>query len=281
MNALYPRDTTEWRPRFHTQRSLVLVVIVFGNWFERIPVSATTTERVLLKLSGESMASPEQDGGLGIHAGSLERTAQLIRSAIATGAQLAVVPGGGNIVRGGTLAKRGDIGRVTADRMGMLGTMINALAIEDCLRSIGVPAHALSALPAPPALQPFSQDRAEAVLESGAVLILAAGTGHPYFTTDTGSTLRAAELNCSRILKATKVDGVYNADPAKDPSATRYSTLSIDQCIDDRLEVMDLTALTMCRDHRIGLSIFNFREEDSVRRVLEGDTSIATTVTAD
>lgn len=242
-------------------------------------MSDKTPNRVLLKLSGESMADPATDGGLGIQSQALQRTAELIRSATTTGAQLAVVPGGGNIVRGGSLAQQGDIARVTADRMGMLGTMINALALEDALKSEGLDTIAMSALPAPPALKQFSQHEAESALNRGAVLILAAGTGHPFFTTDTGSTLRAAELNCSRILKATKVDGVYSADPAKDTNAKRYQTLSIDQCIDDRLKVMDLTALTMCKEHSIELSVFNFRVEDSIKRVLERDNSIATTVT--
>ena len=244
-------------------------------------MGSTGRERVLLKLSGESMGDPEVDGGLGVRADSLARTAKLIASGVATGVAIVIVPGGGNIVRGGTLAERGDVSRVTADQMGMLGTMINGLALRDALESLGVEAVVMSAMAAPPALPAFSHRQAGEALDRGAVVILTAGTGHPYFATDTGAALRAAERGGPRVLKATKVAGVSSADPSKRPDAERYETLSIERCIDYRLAVMDLTALTMCRDHGIDLAVFNFREEDSVRRVIEGDTSIATSVRAD
>jgi len=229
---------------------------------------ATSVGRVLLKLSGEAFCAP---GGFGIEPPELAVIAGEIRDAASVGAQVAVVVGGGNIIRGATLAKSGDIHQATADYMGMLGTVMNAVALREKLVHIGVDSRVQSAIDIRAVAEPFIRNRAIRHLEKGRVVILAAGTGNPFFTTDTCAALRATELECDLLLKATKVDGVYTADPQKDPSATRYDTLTYREALSNELGVMDQTALAMCRERGINLRVFDFKKPGNIRRVIEGE----------
>ena len=234
-------------------------------------------KRVLLKLSGEAFCSP---GGFGIETRELGVIANEIKDAAGLGVQIAVVVGGGNIIRGATLAKSGDIHAATADYMGMLGTVMNAVALRERLNQIGVDTRVQSAIEIRALAEPFIRNRAIRHLEKGRVVILAAGTGSPFFTTDTCAALRATELECDQLLKATKVDGVYTADPNKDPSATRYEALTYHEALDKELAVMDLTALAMCSERGIPLRVFDFKKPGNIRRVVEGEP-IGTLVTRD
>ena len=236
-----------------------------------------TLRRVLLKLSGEAFCAP---GGFGIEPDELAVIAQEIKQAAQVGAQVAVVVGGGNIIRGATLAKSGDIHPATADYMGMLGTVMNAVALREKLIQLGVDSRVQSAIEIKALAEPFIRNRAIRHLEKGRVVILAAGTGSPFFTTDTCAALRATELECDQLLKATKVDGVYTADPHKDPSATRYDTLTYHEALEKELAVMDLTALAMCSQRGIPLRVFDFKKPGNIRRVVEGEP-IGTLVTKD
>jgi len=233
--------------------------------------------RVLLKLSGEAFT---KKGSFGISAQELATIAHEVKDAAGAGAQVAVVVGGGNIIRGAELAASGDIQQSTADYMGMLGTVINALALKEKLETLGVDSRVMSALDIRSVAEPFIRGRAIRHLEKGRVVILAAGTGNPFFTTDTCASLRATELNCDLLLKATKVDGVYDADPNTHPDATRFETLSFREAIERRLRVMDQTALTMCEERRIPVLVFDFKVKGNIRRVIEGDP-IGTLLTAD
>lgn len=224
--------------------------------------------RVLLKLSGEAFCAP---GGFGISTEELGSIANEVKSAAETGTQIAVVVGGGNIIRGAELAKSGDIQQATADYMGMLGTVMNAVALKEKLDSIGIDSRVMSALDIRAVAEPFIRGRAIRHLEKGRVVILAAGTGNPFFTTDTCASLRATELDCDILLKATKVDGVYTADPHKDPTATRYESLTFEEALDKRLGVMDMTALTMCQERKIPLLVFDFKIPGNIRKVIEGE----------
>lgn len=223
--------------------------------------------RVLLKLSGEAFCRP---GGFGIDPAELDVIAGEVRDAAGTGAQLAVVVGGGNIVRGARLAQAGHIHQATADYMGMLGTVINALALKEKLVTLGVPSRVMSALEVRSVAEPFIRGRALRHLEKGRVVILAAGTGNPFFSTDTCAALRATELECQVLMKATKVDGVYTADPVKDPAAKRFDRLTFAEAIRRDLQVMDMTALTMCRERNIPVLVFDFKKRGNIRRVIEG-----------
>jgi len=224
--------------------------------------------RVLLKLSGEAFCAPS---GFGISTNELGSIANEVKSAAQTGTQIAVVVGGGNIIRGAELAQSGDIQQATADYMGMLGTVMNAVALKEKLDSIGIDSRVMSALDIRAVAEPFIRGRAIRHLEKGRVVILAAGTGNPFFTTDTCASLRATELDCDILLKATKVDGVYTADPHKDPTATRYESLTFEEALDKRLGVMDMTALTMCQERNIPLLVFDFKIPGNIRRVIEGE----------
>jgi len=237
-------------------------------------VSETKPKRILLKLSGEAFCKP---GIGGIDPAELELIASEIADARAKGAQIAVVVGGGNFVRGAELAERGDIVRATADYMGMLGTIINALALKDKLESMGTPARVCSALEIRSVAEPFIRGRAIRHLEKGRVVVLGAGTGNPFFTTDTCASLRATELGCSALLKATKVDGIYTADPKKDPSATRYESLTFDEALEKRLGVLDTAAFAMCEEHNIPIVVFEFKKRGNIARVVAGE-NIGTTV---
>lgn len=231
--------------------------------------------RVLLKLSGEAFCTP---GGHGIEAKELALIAGEIADARANDAQIAIVVGGGNFVRGATLADAGDIDRATADYMGMLGTIMNALALKDKLETIGVPARVMSALDIRAVAEPFIRGRAIRHLEKGRVVVLAAGTGNPFFTTDTCAALRATELGCSALLKATKVDGIYTADPQTDPTAERYESLTFAEALEKRLQVMDTAAFAMCEDNGIPVVVFDFKKPGNIARVVTGEP-IGTRVT--
>lgn len=224
--------------------------------------------RILLKLSGEAFCTP---GGFGIDPAELETIAKEVLDAAATGVELAVVVGGGNIIRGAQLAEAGHIQRATADYMGMLGTVINALALKEKLRDLGIDSRVMSAIEIRAVAESFIRGRALRHMEKGRVVILAAGTGNPFFSTDTCAALRATELECDIILKATKVDGVYTADPRKDPKATRYETLTFAQAIEKNLKVMDMTALAMCQENDIPVLVFDFKRTGNIRKAIQGE----------
>ena len=225
-------------------------------------------KRVLLKLSGEAFCRP---GSFGVEPEELRVIASEIISAAATGVQIAVVVGGGNIIRGGQLAQDKLIHRATADYMGMLGTVINGLALKEALTSMGQDARCLTAVDIPSVAESFIRLRALRHFDKGRVVVLAGGTGNPFFTTDSCAALRATELECDIVLKATKVDGVYTADPNKDPSATRYDALTHSEALERRLGVMDSTAMAMCQDNNIPILVFKFKESGNIRRVVEGE----------
>ncbi len=227
-----------------------------------------TYRRVLLKLSGESFCAP---GSFGVDPKELELIASEVKSATTVGTQLAIVVGGGNIIRGARLAQSGHIHRATADYMGMLGTIINALALKEQLSNLGVDSRVMSALEVRSVAEPFIRGRALRHLDKGRVVILGAGTGNPFFSTDTCAALRATELECDVLLKATKVDGVYTADPKKDPKATRYNKLRFAEALEKNLQIMDMTALAMCRENNLRVFVFDFNKPGNIRRVVQGE----------
>jgi len=231
--------------------------------------------RVLLKLSGEALMG-ELD--YGIEPAVIQRLAAEIATAREKGVEIAIVIGGGNIFRGAGLARAG-MDRVTGDYMGMLATVMNALAIQDALESHGVFARVMSALQIHEVCEDYIRRRAVRHLEKGRVVILAAGTGNPFFTTDTAASLRAIEIGADVLLKATKVDGVYDADPVGNPDATRYDTVSFDTVLTDKLMVMDATAIVMCRDNELPLRVFDLTRANSLVQAMSGD-DIGTLVTA-
>jgi uridylate kinase len=230
--------------------------------------SLRSYRRVVLKISGEGFAKPGQRGidpeELGLIAGE-------ITDAVTGGTELAVVVGGGNIIRGGPLARREGFDQSTADYMGMLGTVINGMALKEALAALGQPARLMSAIDIPAVAEPFIRARALRHFEKGRVLVLAAGTGNPFFTTDTCAALRGIELGVDVLLKATKVDGVYTADPESDPSAKRYEQLTFAEAIEKQLGVMDLTALTMCMERNLPVVVFDFKTQGNIRRVVAGE----------
>ncbi len=231
--------------------------------------------RVLLKLSGEALMG---DLDYGIEPKVIQRIAAEIATAQKTGVEIAIVIGGGNIFRGADLARAG-MDRVTGDYMGMLATVMNALAIQDALESLDVYARVMSALQINEVCEDYIRRRAVRHLEKGRVVILAAGTGNPFFTTDTAASLRAIEIGADVLLKATKVDGVYDADPMSNPDATRFETVSYDQVLTDKLLVMDATAIVMCRDNNLPLRIFDLTRANALVQAMSGD-NIGTVVTA-
>jgi uridylate kinase len=220
----------------------------------------TAYKRVLLKLSGEALMG---DDAFGINRATIERMVADVAEVVRMGTQLAVVIGGGNIFRG--------MDRATADYMGMLATMMNALALQDAMRHAGIEARVQSALRMDQVVEPYIRPRAIRQLEEGKVVIFAAGTGNPFFTTDTAAALRGAEVGAEVVLKATKVDGVYSADPKKDSSATRYSTISFDEAIGKNLQVMDATAFALCRDQKLPIRVFSINKPGALKRIIQGD----------
>jgi uridylate kinase len=237
-------------------------------------MSESRYKRILVKLSGEALLG---DAEYGIDPAMLRRVALELQEVAAMGVQVAVVIGGGNIFRGAGLARAG-MDRVTADQMGMLATVMNALAMQDGLESIGTHARVMSAIRINEVAEEFIRRRAVRHMEKGRIVIFAAGTGNPFFTTDTAASLRAIEIGAELLIKATKVNGVYSADPVKDPTATRYQTLSFDRVLDDRLSVMDATAIVMCRDNRLPLRVFNLGNPGDLLRVVCGE-DVGTLVT--
>ena len=231
--------------------------------------------RVLLKLSGEALMG---DLNYGIKPKVIQRIANEIATARESGVEIAIVIGGGNIFRGSGLARAG-MDRVTGDHMGMLATVMNALAIQDALESINVHARVMSALEINAICEDYIRRRAVRHLEKGRVVILAAGIGNPFFTTDTAASLRAIEIGADVLLKATKVDGVFDSDPEKNPDAKKFDAVSYDQVLTDKLSVMDATAIVMCRDNNLPLRIFNLIEPGALVKAMSGD-KIGTIVTS-
>lgn len=223
-------------------------------------------KRVLLKLSGEALMG---SGQFGIDTPTCLKFAKEIGAARAAGAEICVVIGGGNIFRGMAGAAKG-MDRSQADSMGMLATVMNALAMQSALEEINVPTRVQSAIRMESVCEPFIRRRAVRHMEKGRVVIFAAGTGNPYFTTDTGAALRAAEMGCDALLKGTQVDGVYTADPKKDPTATRYDTLPYQQVLAQNLQVMDASAISLMRDSKIPVVVFSLHKQGGLQDVLHG-----------
>jgi len=231
-------------------------------------------KRILLKLSGEVLmgAIDQKGGGLAIDPEVIARVAGEIADVRAQGYELCVVVGGGNIFRGISGAARG-MDRATGDYMGMLATVMNALAVQNALEQIGVETRVQSAIPMASVCEPFIRRRAERHLEKGRIVIFAAGVGSPFFTTDSGAALRAAEMKCDALFKGTSVDGVYDADPKTVPTAKRYETVSYDTVLSRNLKVMDASAVALCRDNNIPIVVFNIRERGNLARVLRGEAT--------
>jgi uridylate kinase len=223
--------------------------------------------RVLLKLSGEALGG---QGGLSISPEALQRMAQQVREVQELGVQVAVVIGGGNIFRGLSGSKRG-IERASGDYMGMLATIINSLALQDALEKLGLATRVLSSIAMSQIAEPFIRRRALRHLEKGRVVIFAGGTGNPYFSTDTAAALRANEIGAEVILKATKVDGIYDSDPVKNPKAKRYANISYAAALSQRLQVMDSTAFSMCMDNKMPIVVFDLFKAHNLRRVALGE----------
>ncbi len=222
--------------------------------------------RVLLKLSGEVLMG---DQAFGIDPDTVARVAAEVKAAKDTGLEICLVIGGGNIFRGMAGAAKG-MDRAQADYMGMLATVMNALAMQNALEQLGVQTRVQSAIEMDKVCEPVIRRRAERHLEKGRVVIFAAGVGAPYFTTDSGAALRAAEMKCDALLKGTSVDGVYDADPKKVATAKRYQTLSYDRVLSDNLKVMDASAVALCRDNSIPILVFSIRESGNILKVLDG-----------
>lgn len=225
-------------------------------------------KRILLKLSGEALMGQE---AFGIDPSILERMAKEIKGLSELGVEIGVVLGGGNIYRGQKLSEAG-MNRVTGDHMGMLATVMNSLALQDAFERVGQPAKVLSAMPIDGVCQGFSRRGAINSLEKGRVVIFCAGTGNPFFTTDTAACLRGIEIDADLILKATKVDGVYSADPAKDKNAVRYEQLSYKEALDKELAVMDLTAFCLARDHNKNIRVFDMTKPGNLEKAVLGHT---------
>lgn len=229
---------------------------------------STRYKRILLKLSGESLMGNK---GYGIDAGTVDFMAREIKEVVALGVQLSIVIGGGNIFRGVQASLEG-MERASADYMGMLATVINALALQNALEKYKIPTRVQSAIEMRELAEPYIRRKAVRHLEKGRVVIFAAGTGNPYFTTDTAAALRAMEIGAEVILKATKVDGVYSADPVKDPRARKYKELTYMEVLQKGLGVMDSTAVTLCMDNNLPIVVFNLRGKGNIRKAIEGKT---------
>lgn len=229
-------------------------------------MSEMAYKRILLKLSGEGLMG---EGEYGIEPRVIRRVAAEIREVRAMGVEIALVIGGGNIFRGAGLAAAG-MDRVTADHMGMLATVMNALALQDALEHEGVFTRVMSAIKINQVCEDYIRRRAMRHLEKGRVVVFAAGTGNPFFTTDSAASLRAVEINADVVLKATKVDGVYSSDPVKNPNATRYRRLTYDQVLEQRLGVMDATAIVMCRDNNLPIRVFDMTRPGALLDLVGG-----------
>jgi uridylate kinase len=232
-------------------------------------------KRVLLKISGEALCSA---GGFGIETEAVSTVVGEISPVVEMGVQVGLVVGGGNFIRGRDLADSPNIHRVTADHMGMLATVINAVALQDALETEGISTRVLSAVPMPQVCEPFIRRRALSHLEKQRVVIFAGGTGSPFFTTDMCAALRANEIHADVLLKATKVDGVFDADPVTHPEAKKYERLTYQKALVDRLGVMDLTAVAMCMEHSIPIVVFQLTVPGNLRRTVCGE-AVGTTIT--
>ncbi|MGF7170107.1 uridylate kinase [Sphingobium xanthum] len=230
-------------------------------------MTSASPKRILLKLSGEAAMG---DQNFGIDPGTVARVAGEVKQAKDAGYELCLVIGGGNIFRGMAGAAKG-MDRANADYMGMLATVMNALAMQDALEHLGVATRVQSAIPMASICEPYIRRRALRHLEKGRVVIFAAGVGSPYFTTDSGAALRAAEMDCDALYKGTSVDGVYNADPKLDSTAKRYDRVSYDEVLSRNLKVMDASALALCRDNAVPIIVFNIREQGNLAKVLRGE----------
>ena len=230
--------------------------------------------RVLLKLSGEALKGDQEHG---YDAEAVRAVVERVKTVADRGIEVALVVGAGNLWRG-VMGRAGGMDRVNADYMGMLATVMNALCLRDFFRAAGIDAVVQCSIGMEPIAPRFNRDEAVRALEAGKIVIFAGGTGSPFFTTDTTSALRALETDCDAVLKATKVDGVYTADPFKDPTARRYTELSFDEALAKQLKVMDSTAFSMCRDNDLPIIVFNFSDSDALTRVLSGDTEAGTIV---
>ncbi|MDG1097249.1 MAG: UMP kinase [Methylophilaceae bacterium] len=224
-------------------------------------------KRILIKLSGEALMG---DDAYGINRATIDDIVAQIKAVVDLGVEVAVVIGGGNIFRGVAPAAAG-MDRATADYMGMLATVMNAMALQDAMRSIGIKARVQSALKLEQVAEPYIRGKAIRYLEEGRVVIFGAGTGNPFFTTDTAAALRGMEIDAEIVLKATKVDGIYTADPKNNPDATRYETVTFDEAINKNLKVMDATALTLCRDQNLPICVFSIFKSGGLMRVVMGE----------
>ena len=230
-------------------------------------MAAPAYRRVLLKLSGEALMG---DDAFGINKGTIEAMVRDIGEVVQLGIELAIVIGGGNIFRGVALGADG-MDRATADYMGMMATIMNAMALQDAMRRAGIEARVQSALNVEQVVEPYIRPKAMRYLEEGKVVIFAAGTGNPFFTTDTAAALRGSEIGAQIVLKATRVDGVYSADPKRDPTATRYSRLTFDEALARKLQIMDATAFALCRDQKLPIKVFDIRKPGALKRIVLGE----------
>jgi len=237
---------------------------------------AAPYRRVLLKISGEALAGRQ---GYGIEPETINRIAEEIREVVEMGVQLAVVIGGGNIFRG-IAASAGGMDRATGDYMGMLATVINALALQDAIEKAGVPVRVLSAIEMRAVAEPYIRRRAMRHLEKGRVVVFAAGTGNPFFTTDTAGALRAVEIGAEALLKASRVDGIYTADPLKDPKAVKLARVGYIEVLNRGLEVMDTTAISLCMDNKLPIVVFDLTTRGNIRRIVAGE-AVGSVVTND
>ena len=224
-------------------------------------------QRVLLKLSGESLMGNDP---FGINRNTIMNIVRQVKEITDLGVQVGIVVGGGNIFRG-VSSQADSMDRATADYMGMLATVMNALALKDALESLGAKARVQSALSMQQIAETYARPKAIQYLEEGKIVIFAAGTGNPFFTTDTAAALRGAEMGCQIVMKATNVDGVYTADPKKDPNATRYKTVTFDEAIAKRLKVMDTTAFALCQERNLNIVVFGINKENVLKRVILGE----------
>ena len=230
------------------------------------PVPRPAYKRILLKISGEALMGP---GQFGLHPPTVERIAREIEALYGLGVEIAMVIGGGNIFRGLQGSAQG-MERTTADYMGMLATVMNALAMQSALETLGVHTRVVSAIPMDQVCEPYIRRRAVRHLEKGRVVIFAAGTGNPYFTTDTAATLRASEMSCEALFKGTQVDGVYDSDPKKNPAARRYDRISYDQVLQKNLKVMDAAAIALARDNALPIVVFSLDEPNGLAGIVQG-----------
>ena len=233
-------------------------------------------KKILLKLSGEALMGDQE---FGISSDVIASYAKQIKEIVDLGVEISIVIGGGNIFRGLSGAAQG-VDRVTADHMGMLATVINSLALQNSIDKLGVPTRVQTAIEMPKVAEPFIKRRAQRHLEKGRVVIFGAGTGHPYFTTDTAAALRAIEMETNVVIKATKVDGIYDKDPVKYPDAKKYETVTYNEVLAKDLKVMDATAISLCRENKLPIIVFNSLIEGNLKKVVMGE-HIGTTVVAD